>query len=156
MFFLQQSNIRVFQVRECFVVVLGTKGESPVAEIPQVSQEFRVVPVLEVIPHEFGVPLFGPVVDELLPPDFARDLSLDGIGAENPHVVGLAELGVFLVELLGRAERVYQFPVLVGAYECAGEEHGVELDIVFAHKLLVLNRLVLPPVSPVISLVCSY
>jgi len=109
--------------------------------------------VLEVIPHKLGIALFRSILDQVVSPHFARDAGVDGIIPEDSNVVGLAELDVLLIELLGRAEGIHEFPVLVGPNERAGEEDGVELDIVLSHELIILDGLVLPPVPPGLSLV---
>jgi len=81
---------------------------------------------------------------------------VDGVAAEHACAVALTEFDFFIVKILGGGECIDQLPVALGSKQSAREKHGVELYVVFAHELLVLDLLGvtrLPPLPPAVSLV---
>ena len=76
------------------------------------------------------------------PPNVCRDSCGLGIVAKDADAPALAELGVFIVEILRRHEVGDFGPLqvlILSAQEGGWENHRVEGDVVFGHELVIFN-----------------
>lgn len=132
-------------------IVLGhSKLDDTVDKVAQVVEKLAVVLGNELVPGEHRVARLGTRREEVVAPDRGRNTGLFGICAKHTDVARLGELAAFIVEVLGSANVMHHGPCLLGSNLRAWENHGVEGNIVFAHKLIELHVVwVLPPLFPI-------
>ena len=130
------------------------EGQAAVDEVTQVLQQLVVVLVGQVLPVEGGVGLFGAVGEQVEAPDLRGNAGLLGLITEHAGILALAELAVLVVEVLRAGDLTDQRPGVVRAHQRAGEDDGVEGDVVLAHELHQTDLLgVAPPLLPLLGVV---
>ena len=130
------------------------EGQAAVDEVAQVLQQLVVILVGQILPVEGGVGLLRAVGEQVEAPDLRGNVGLLGLVTEHTSVLALAELAVLVVEVLRAGDLTDQRPGIVCAHQRAGEDDGVEGNVVLAHELHQTDFLgVAPPLLPLLGVV---